>query len=162
MSRAQTAQEQSCHLGMSLETSHSQLMSCYSQIRFYISSCHDFRVTISHCHVPEKQASNYSTIRNTVPIWYCVTTYFREAEFPGFLSCIFRKKYTNPARGILTFASKSWRRLLSCNVSEFPTYYFKVQLLSQEPSADFSGTEREREKEKEHGEAIKGPPPGGA
>ncbi len=37
--------------------------------------------------------------------------------------------------------------------------------LSQEPSADFSGTEQEQEnekgKEKEHGEAIKGPPPGG-
>ena len=33
-----------------------------------------------------------------------------------------------------------------------------------EPSADFSGTEqeREKEKEKEHGETIKGPPPGGA
>ncbi len=32
--------------------------------------------------------------------------------------------------------------------------------LRQQPSADFSGTEREREKE--HGETIKGPPPGGA
>ncbi len=31
--------------------------------------------------------------------------------------------------------------------------------LSQEPNADFSGTERE--KEKEHGETIIGPPPGG-
>ncbi len=40
--------------------------------------------------------------------------------------------------------------------------------LSQQPSADLFGTEREREKEKEkekekeHSETIKGPPPGGA
>ncbi len=33
--------------------------------------------------------------------------------------------------------------------------------VSNQPSADFSGTERKKE-EKEHGETIKGPPPGGA
>ncbi len=32
---------------------------------------------------------------------------------------------------------------------------------SQKPSADFSGTEREREQEKEHDETIKAPPPSG-
>ncbi len=39
-------------------------------------------------------------------------------------------------------------------MSEFPTYYFKVL-----EKSDFSGTEREgeKEKEKEHGETIKGP-----
>ena len=41
-------------------------------------------------------------------------------------------------------------------------YAFDLKVLSQEPSADFSGTERQREKEKEHGETIKGPPQGGA
>ncbi len=35
--------------------------------------------------------------------------------------------------------------------------------LGMQPSADFSGIERKKEKEeKEHGETIKGPPPGGA
>ncbi len=37
--------------------------------------------------------------------------------------------------------------------------------LSNQPSADFSGTERkekEEQEENEHGETIKGPPPGGA
>ncbi len=37
-----------------------------------------------------------------------------------------------------------------------------ITFCNQEPSADFSGTEREREKEKEHGETIKGLPPEGA
>ena len=38
-----------------------------------------------------------------------------------------------------------------------------IEVKSQSPSADFSGTEREREKEeKEHGETIEGPSPCGA
>ncbi len=58
-------------------------------------------------------------------------------------------KYTNPARGILDYCKQKFCRPLLC------------RQLSNQPSADFSGTERKKE-EKEHGETIKGPPPGGA
>ncbi len=61
----------------------------------------------------------------------------------------------------LTFASKS---------SVGPSYVANGQedhkTYTNQPSADFSGTERKKEKEeieeKEHGETIKGPPQGGA
>ena len=73
------------------------------------------------------------------------------------------QKYTNPARGILTFASKSWRPLLLWQcigvsyllLQSFRKVYYCIHTLKA--SADFSGTEqeREKEKEKEHGETIK-------
>ncbi len=47
-----------------------------------------------------------------------------------------------------------------CKQRLTPTFSGNVCIWSL-PSADFSGTEREREKEKEHGEAIKAPHPGG-
>ncbi len=61
----------------------------------------------------------------------------------------------------LTFASKS---------TVGPSYVANGQedhktYTNNQPSADFSGTERkekEEKEEKEHGETIKGPPPGGA
>ncbi len=58
----------------------------------------------------------------------------------------------------LTFASKS---------SVGPSYVANGQedhiTYTNQPSADFYGTERKKEKEeKEHGETIKGRPPGGA
>ena len=50
------------------------------------------------------------------------------------------------------------RSISSSNVCQVTTDF-----KSHQPSADFSGAERKKEKEeKEHSETIKGPPPGGA
>ena len=73
-----------------------------------------------------------------------------------------KNKYTNPARGILDFCKQKFCRPLLCGQwTRGPQNIYKPKRLGNQPRADFSGTERKKE-EKEQGESIKGPPPGGA
>ena len=73
-------------------------------------------------------------------------------------------KYTNPVTGILDFCKQKFCRPLLCRQW---TRGPQNNWLGNQPSADFSGTERKKEEieeieEKEHDETKKGPPPGGA